>query len=89
MAPTWPYGVLSRLDAPEYVHKLWTMKLLVNGEDQNISENSTISELLTHLGLTRPVAVERNGEVVPRANHTSTQLAENDRIEIVHFVGGG
>ena len=43
-----------------------------------------------HLGLTEgPVAVERNREVVPRAQHETTELVENDVIEIVHFVGGG
>jgi sulfur carrier protein len=42
------------------------------------------------LGLDQgPVAVERNREVVPRAEHAATLLAEHDVIEIVHFVGGG
>ena len=36
-----------------------------------------------------PVAVERNGEVVPRAEHATTALAAGDAVEIVHFVGGG
>jgi sulfur carrier protein len=36
-----------------------------------------------------PVAVERNGDVVPRAEHASTRLERGDVVEIVHFVGGG
>jgi sulfur carrier protein len=46
--------------------------------------------LIETLGLTDgPVAVERNREVVPRASHPTTALAEHDTIEIVHLVGGG
>jgi sulfur carrier protein len=66
------------------------MKLTVNGEAHEIPEPLTVRGLVEHLGLTEgPVAVERNREVVPRALHETTELIENDVIEIVHFVGGG
>ena len=66
------------------------MKLTVNGEVQEFPEGITVRGLVETLGLTDgPVAVERNREVVPRAEHTSTTLVEDDVLEIVHFVGGG
>jgi sulfur carrier protein len=66
------------------------VKLTVNGEAREIPERLTVRGLVEHLGLTEgPVAVERNREVVPRAQHETTELVENDVIEIVHFVGGG
>lgn len=66
------------------------MRLVVNGEEQQVGSNTTIGELLASLGLADTlVAVERNEEVVPRARHANTRLAEGDRIEVVHFVGGG
>ena len=49
-----------------------------------------VRDLIVHLGLDGgPVAVERNLEVVPRAEHPLAVLAEGDVVEIVHFVGGG
>ena len=55
-----------------------------------MNEGTTVATLIHELGLTgRPVAVERNREVVPRALHASTVLATGDRLEVVTFVGGG
>ena len=52
--------------------------------------NTTVKLLLTSLGLADTlVAVARNDDVVPRARHESTELHEGDRVEVVHFVGGG
>jgi sulfur carrier protein len=66
------------------------MQLIVNGESKNVPDGLTVRGLIEHLGLTEgPVAVERNREVVPRAQHGSVQLAADDVLEIVHFVGGG
>jgi sulfur carrier protein len=66
------------------------MQLIVNGESKNVPDGLTVRGLIEHLGLTEgPVAVERNREVVPRAEHGSVQLAADDVLEIVHFVGGG
>lgn len=66
-----------------------TMQVTVNGEKRDISEGSTVRSLLDELGLEGPVAVERNQEVVPRARHREELLADQDVLEIVHFVGGG
>lgn len=66
------------------------MEVIVNGKPQQISQAATILDLLAALGLGgRPVAVERNREVVPRARHGETVLAPGDRLELVTFVGGG
>lgn len=66
------------------------MRLTVNGEPFEAPDGTTVRGLVERLGLDQgPVAVERNREVVPRAEHAATALAENDVLEIVHFVGGG
>lgn len=66
------------------------MKIQVNGESREIESGSTIAALLGELGVTQPyVAVERNLEVVPRAQHRETVLRDGDRIEVVTLVGGG
>jgi thiamine biosynthesis protein ThiS len=65
------------------------MRLTVNGDPQDVPEPITVSLLLEHLGLSGPVAVERNAIVVPRAEHAKVELEAEDVIEIVHFVGGG
>ena len=66
------------------------VEIHVNGETRNVPVGTTVSGLIAELGLAdRRVAVERNREVVPRAQHASTQLAAGDRLEVVTFVGGG
>lgn len=62
----------------------------VNGQQHVGLESLSVLELLEHSGF-KPerVAVERNGEIVPRASFANVRLADGDRIEIVHFVGGG
>ena len=67
------------------------MNLKVNGEIRTVADDCKVQQLLAQLGLDRqgPLAVERNGQVVPRALHPELELAEGDVIEIVHFVGGG
>ncbi|MFJ6024059.1 sulfur carrier protein ThiS [Brevundimonas sp. NPDC092305] len=65
------------------------MRIQVNGEARETTA-ATILALVEELGLDiRKVAVERNLEIVPRSLHGETALAENDRIEVVQFVGGG
>lgn len=66
------------------------MNIEVNGEPREVPAGTTVRALLETLGLgdTR-VAVERNQEIVPRARHAATEVADGDRLEIVHFVGGG
>jgi sulfur carrier protein len=66
------------------------MRVTVNGEGHEVPEAITVRGLLDLLKLTDgPVAVEQNGEVVPRAEHARTALAAGDVLEVVHFVGGG
>lgn len=66
------------------------MRIEVNGEAKQVADAITVSGLLASLGVDDgPVAVERNREIVPRAAHASTVLAEGDQLEVVHFVGGG
>jgi thiamine biosynthesis protein ThiS len=64
--------------------------LTVNGQDRELTAGTTIADLLAELGLDpRMLAVERNLELVPRAQHASTELAAGDRVEVVTLVGGG
>lgn len=66
------------------------MQVVVNGEARDVPEGLSVRDLLVHLELTDgPVAVERNGEVVPRAQHAATHVVAGDVLEVVHFVGGG
>ncbi len=65
------------------------MKIILNGEARDMSA-ANIADLIAELGLeTRMLAVERNLEVVSKSAYTETKLQENDRIEIVHMIGGG
>ena len=64
--------------------------ILINGESRELPNNLTISEAILLLGLTgKRIAVECNGEIVPRSQHAEHYLHEGDRIEIVAAVGGG
>ena len=66
------------------------MRIEVNGEGREIPAGLTVSGLLKELGLgDKPVAVERNAEIVPRASHGETELHDGDCLELVQFVGGG
>lgn len=66
------------------------MKLQVNGESKNFDSPMTLSALIAQMGLKADrVAVELNLDIVPREKWPQTNLSEGDRLEIVHFVGGG
>ncbi|HEX7759573.1 MAG TPA: sulfur carrier protein ThiS [Caulobacteraceae bacterium] len=66
------------------------MRLTVNGEERSFDALSVVADLVASLGLdARKVAVERNLEIVPRSAYGATALSDGDRIEIVHFIGGG
>ena len=66
------------------------MRLVINGEEKSFSGSLTLAELIVQLGLAAGrVAVERNRQIVAREAWPGTALEENDRLEIVHFVGGG
>ena len=67
-----------------------TIDVVVNGQARSVNTGTSVSSLIAELGLgDRRVAVERNREVVPRAKHAETPLADGDRLELVTFVGGG
>lgn len=64
--------------------------ITVNGEAQSLPESHSITGLLEQLGLAeKRVAVELNGEIVPRGLHGETRLKDGDQVEIVHAIGGG
>ncbi|WP_310593368.1 sulfur carrier protein ThiS [Pedomonas mirosovicensis] len=66
------------------------IQILLNGETKRLEGESTITDLLGTLGLEPgKVAVERNLEIVPKSAYEATKLADGDKLEIVHFVGGG
>ena len=66
------------------------MRLTINGEEQSFEGAWDLAALVQALGLNpRKVAIERNLEIVPRSVYDKTALADGDRIEIVHFIGGG
>jgi thiamine biosynthesis protein ThiS len=65
------------------------MKIQINGQDKEVSV-STIADLVEQLGLKDDrVAIELNRDIVPRAKWADTPLHEGDKVEMVHFVGGG
>jgi thiamine biosynthesis protein ThiS len=66
------------------------MLLHLNGEQREFPDGLTVAALVAQLGM-KPdrVAVELNLEIVPRARWESTMLKDGDRLEVVHFVGGG
>ncbi|HXF39285.1 MAG TPA: sulfur carrier protein ThiS [Blastocatellia bacterium] len=66
------------------------MVIIVNGNDTDLSGGSRVTDLIAQLGLSpERLAVEVNRKVIRRASWDSTTLSEGDRVEIVHFVGGG
>jgi len=66
------------------------MQITVNGEGRVFDGPLHVAALLERLGLdARKVAIERNLEIVPKSAYTATQLSDGDRLEIVHFIGGG
>ena len=66
------------------------MNLTVNGEARSVQSGATLAQLIETLGLDlRKVAVERNLQIAPRSQYGEIALTDGDRIEIVHFIGGG
>lgn len=69
---------------------LCVMRVHVNGDSTEVTGGTTLADLITQLDLPAPrIAIELNREVVRRSDWGSTMLKDEDRIEIVHFVGGG
>jgi thiazole synthase/sulfur carrier protein len=66
------------------------LNLTINGEERGFDRIGDVAALVAALGLdARKVAVEHNLEIVPRSVYAKTRLSDGDRIEIVHFIGGG
>ncbi|MHB0774759.1 sulfur carrier protein ThiS [Halomonas sp. WWR20] len=66
------------------------MQIQLNGDTTELEDALSVAQLVEQLGLSgRRVAVEVNEDVVPRSQHAETYLAEGDRVEIVHAIGGG
>lgn len=66
------------------------IEILLNGERREIADDCSVAELVQRLNLKiERLAVELNREVVPRRLWPETKLRAGDRLEIVHFVGGG
>jgi thiamine biosynthesis protein ThiS len=66
------------------------MRIVLNGEEQQHAEGLSLATLVARLGM-KPdrVAAELNREIIPRERWPQTELHDGDRLEIVHFVGGG
>jgi sulfur carrier protein len=66
------------------------LELKINGESRQFPEALTVAGLLEQLGYAgKRIAVERNGEIVPKSQHATTALLAGDQLEIVVAVGGG
>lgn len=69
------------------------MYLVLNGQSREfpqLAPGANLQDLIAELGLKSDrVAIEHNGNIVPRAEWANAGLAEGDRLEVVHFVGGG
>lgn len=66
------------------------MRIFLNGEAREVAEGTSVLDLvLTLTGDPRGIAIERNLEIVPKAEHGTVILQDGDRLEVVQFVGGG
>jgi len=66
------------------------MRIVLNGDSVETGDACTVEMLLQQLGISRErVAVELNADIVPKGNYEKQLLSDGDKIEIVHFVGGG
>ena len=66
------------------------IKIKVNGKNRSISEKYKLSDLIKHLNIPlKKVAIELNEEIIDKKNVNKIKLKQNDKIEIVHFIGGG
>jgi thiamine biosynthesis protein ThiS len=72
------------------MNNLNTAKIQLNGDGYEINNGSNLSELLIKLKIEKSkVAIEVNGEIVERKKYNNLILSKNDKVEIVHFIGGG
>ena len=72
------------------MNNLNVAKIQLNGDPYEINNGTNLNELLNKLKIQKnKVAVEVNGKIVERKKYTNLILNENDKVEIVHFIGGG
>ena len=70
--------------------KINKIKIRVNGKVKSISDNYSVSDLVKNLKIPmKKVAIELNQEIIDKKNISKINLKKNDKIEIVHFIGGG
>lgn len=66
------------------------MKIYLNGSLTEMPENSSVADILVLLEVVgRRVAVELNDHIVPKSQHSQVVLQDNDKVEVVHAIGGG
>ena len=66
------------------------MKIIVNGEEISIPEDSNIQDLVAELGFkNKRIAIEVNEAIIPKSKHRSYLLESSDRVEVINAVGGG
>lgn len=64
--------------------------MIINGQEKKLNGPIALAQFLEQEGYdSQRIAVEKNGEIIPRAKHQDVQLSDADTLEIVHFVGGG
>jgi thiamine biosynthesis protein ThiS len=75
----------------EFLKEIFNMELTINGEIYNeLPMDMTVAALLLHLQLPKgKIAVERNLEIVPKSSFANQKLSDGDKLEIIHFIGGG
>lgn len=66
-----------------------TIPITVNGEPQTVAADTSLFDLLEQLKVDGRIAVDINGEIIPKSTHSSHLIHANDKIEIVHAIGGG
>jgi len=66
------------------------VEILVNGEKTSLPKDSSIEDLILHLGYQKQrIAIEINESIIPKSNHSSFLLKDLDTVEVINAVGGG
>ena len=72
------------------MNNLNVAKIQLNGDPYEINDDTNLNELLNKLKIQKnKVAIEVNGEIVEKNKYTNLTLNKDDKVEIVHFIGGG
>ncbi len=73
-----------------FIRQPMIMQIQLNGENRPLDNDTSLLQLLESLDLIgKRLAIEINGEIIPKSKHASHQLQDGDRVEIVHAIGGG